>query len=61
MGLGHYNYFNSSYAGTSYTSESCVQRRQILTPKDDPRAERVNPLTAEVLNLNFHPLEVVSR
>ena len=34
---------------------------QILTYKDGPRAKRVNPLTAKSFNLNFHPLEVVSR
>ena len=26
-----------------------------------PRTERVNPLTVKLFNLNFHPLEVVSR
>ena len=35
--------------------------RQNLTSKDDPRTERINPLTAKLFNLNFHPLEVVSR
>ena len=29
--------------------------------KVDPRAKRVNPLTAKLFNLNFHSLEVVSR
>ena len=43
--IGHYKYFNSSSAGIDFT-------RQILT---------FNPLTAKLFNLNFHPLEVVSR
>ena len=50
---GHYKYYSYS-AGIDY-------RRQVLTSKVDPRAVRVNPLTAELFNLNFHPLEVVSR
>ena len=50
-------------------------RRQIRTAKIAPRAEKVsrfihgkgdslgkaNPLTAELFNWNFHPLEVVDR
>ena len=39
---GHYNYLNSLSAGDIlYTPESEVYRRQILTYKDGPRAERV--------------------
>ena len=55
---GHYILFISLFL---WTSESDVYRRQILTSKDGPRAERVNPLSAKLFNLNFHPLEVVSR
>ena len=33
----------------------------IPTSRDDPRTESVNPLTAKLFNLNFHPLEVVDR
>ena len=40
---------------------STLHKRQALTSKVDPRAVRVNPLTAKLFNLNFHPLEVVSR
>ena len=32
-----------------YTSESDVCRRQILTYKDSPRAERINPLLGEYI------------
>ena len=48
------NYFNSPSAGN-------VFRRQMLTYKDGPCADRVNPLAAKLFNLYFHPLEVVSR
>ena len=37
-----------------YTSESDVYRRQNLTYKDGPRAERVSQLT---LSSNLHPLQ----
>ena len=63
----HYKYFYSYSAGIDFS-------RQILTFKDDTHAGRVkfkypnlfqffsfNPLTAKLFNLNFHPLEVVSR
>ena len=43
--IGHYKYFNYFSAGIDFT-------RQILT---------FNPLTANLFNLNFHPLEVLSR
>ena len=59
MGLRPYNDFNSFSAGTVfirqnltstdgdrlYTSKSDVYRRQILTYKDGPRAERVKRKT----------------
>ena len=50
--------------------DKCNYIRQILTSTVDPSTERVkvdenekrvNPLTAKLFNLNFHPLEVVSR
>ena len=47
-------YSNSFSAGTVLT-------RQNLTYEDGPRAIRVNPLTAKLFNLYFHPLEVVDR
>ena len=34
---------SDSFEYLLYTSESDVHRRQIVTYKDDPRAERVNP------------------
>ena len=51
---GHYQMFYSFSAGTDF-------KRLILTSEVDPRAIRVNPLTAKLFNLNFHPLEIVSR
>ena len=39
---GHYKYFTLSVRGRLYTSEFDVYRRQILTYKDGPGAERVN-------------------
>ena len=52
---GHYKYFNYSSGGGLYTSESDVYRRQILTYKDDPRAERINntKLKCEIYNSNI--------
>ena len=42
----HYKYFIFLSAGiVFYTSESNVYWRQIVTYKDDPRAERVNTNT----------------
>ena len=37
----HYKYYNSFSGERFYTSESDVYRRQCLTHKDDPCAERV--------------------
>ena len=42
-----------SVPGLFYTSESDVCRRQILTYRDDPRAERVNYLGMLAVCINF--------
>ena len=43
-------------------SESDISSRHILTSKVDPRTERVTHVyVKKFINLNFQPLEVVSR
>ena len=43
-------------------SESDISRRHILTSKVDPRTKRVKHVCVKkFFNLNFQPLEVVSR
>ena len=51
----HYIFCNSFRAGIDFRHQS------LMKSKDGPRAESVNPLTAKLFNLNFHPLEVVYR
>ena len=44
--------------------ENCDGNSRLEVDEDDNgkfRLERVTPLTAKLFNLNFHPLEVVSR
>ena len=53
------NCLNPVSAGTFFIRQNL--RSVVLTHKDDTRAEIINPLTAKLFNLNFHPLEVVPR
>ena len=50
-----------TYLSVRNSTLDVIYRRQVLRSKDGPRTERIKPLTAKLFNLNFHPLEVVSR
>ena len=42
-------------------ADTTTYRRRILMSKVGLHTEIINPLTAKLFNLNFHPLELVSR
>ena len=50
-----FDHFNWAFA------DLVLPRCQILTSKVDPRTVRVNPYTAKLIYVNYHPLKVVSR
>ena len=57
--MRHYMRHYYAYTIAMYTIQNRIYVKQKLIYL--PRAKFINPLTAKLFNLNFHPLEVLSR